>query len=372
MNSMNYLNKIFGKDDTLAIKGVALLCLIYHHCFLPGRFESYGVTFYPLPEKYMVIFASFLKICVGMFVFMSGFGMIRSYKSQKKKKANFSFIEYTFDRYYALWSKWLFVFVACFVVCYFVDYRPIEIYGSVKNAIIDMLGYADFFETPILVATWWYMSLAFLLILVFPLLMKIYEKIDLFILPLVIVTSNYVSMIYFPLGRWLFAFVLGMYCADHYIFEKLSEIKFCDKKWLSQIIKCVILTLFVLWLIKFRQTKSNNIYYFINDGFIPAFIIYYCYEFIIHIKYLDGILKYLGKHSMNIFLTHSFIRGIYLQNWTYSFDSWITVMIVLLVESIFISVLIEWLIKLLRYDKTTKYISTKFKSLFIKKGSINV
>ena len=354
---------VFSKNDTMIIKGVTLLFLLFHHCFLEGRFEKFGVVFFPFPEKYMVILAAFLKICVGMFVFMSGYGMIRSYNQRLKKDPDSSFIKYTIDRYFSLWNKWFFVFLFCEIFCFFANRLQFRVYGqksiSLLYFIVDALGFGDFFSTPLLIATWWYMSLAFCLILIFPFLTILYKKIGFYILPLSIILLKPLSEIYFPLGRWIFAFVLGIYCADHFIFEKLKKKEICQNLIISKFIKFLILTGIFILLIQFRQTRGNSIYYSFNDGFIPMFVIYYCYEFITDIKYLNNILAFIGKHSMNIFLTHSFIRATYLEQWTYHFHYWWLIILVLLLESILISLLIEWLIKVLHYDKMMLFVKEK-------------
>ena len=370
------VRRIFSRDDTMIVKGVTLLFLLFHHCFLKGRFEEFGVIFFPFPEKYMVILAAFLKICVGMFVFLSGYGMIRSYNHRLKKNPNYTLKEYVVDRYFSLWNKWFFVFLFCQIFCFVASRLQFNVYGkgsySILYFIIDALGFADFFETPLLIATWWYMSLAFCIILIFPLIVVIYKKIGVYIIPLTLVTYKLVSEIYFPLGRWLFAFVLGIYCADHFIFERLKQKNITNNVAISKLIKFIILTLLFITFIRFRQGKGNYIYYSFNDGFIPMFVIYYCYEFVNDIKYLNNVLKFIGEHSMNIFLTHSFIRATYFEYWTYHFQYWWLIILVLLIESILVSIVIEWLIKTLRYDKLMLSLKKRILSLFSRRREGNL
>lgn len=353
----------FSKNDTLVIKGVTILFLLFHHCFLSGRFEEYGIIFEPIPQKYMVIIAAFLKICVGMFVFLSGFGMFKSYQNYLKNNEDKTIKNYILHRYISLLSNWFFVFTFCEVICFILNRLQFTVYGtermSVLYFIIDAIGLADFFHTPLLIATWWYMSLAFCLILIFPLIIWVYRKIDVFIFPLSITFFTIISYIYFPLARWMGAFVLGIYCADHKVFEKLKEVQFSKSVLLTKTIKLLLLTFMIIELIRFRQSKGHYIYYFFNDGIIPMFLIYFCYEFINDIKYLNSVLMFIGKHSMNIFLTHSFIRYTYLQEWTYHFRYWWIIIIVLLVESILVSLLINKLSKLLHYNELIKRIEKK-------------
>ena len=54
---------------------------------------------------------------------------------------------------------------------------------------------------------------------------------------------------------------------------------------------------------------------------------------------------------MNVFFIHTFIRGYYLADFTYSLGHFIVITLVLLVISLGISVAIEWMKGVLRYDQ---------------------
>jgi peptidoglycan/LPS O-acetylase OafA/YrhL len=88
----------------------------------------------------------------------------------------------------------------------------------------------------------------------------------------------------------------------------------------------------------------------IRYGVFPVLIILYLYEYVVDIPLINKILQCLGKHSLNIFLIHQFIRTNYLNNFIYSFKHFIIIGIVLLVTSLIVSILIELLKKCLKYD----------------------
>lgn len=278
-----------------------------------------------------------------------------------------SLSEYTFDRYYSLWTNWIFVFLLVQLFCWYANRLQIQIYGNDAHSLLyflsDASGLSFLFDNPLLIATWWYMSLAFLLILVFPICFWLYQKLDVYFFPLIFIFTPFLIELFFPLGRYIGTFVLGMYCADKMIFEKLKSREMFNQSILSKIIKFIILTIFLYYLIKFRQAKGHGSFYFINDGIIPMFVIYYCFEFINDIKYLNSFLEYIGIHSMNIFLIHNFIRVVYFESWTYSFKYWWLIVLVLLIESIILSVAIEKLIKIIKYDKLLISIKKKIKKV---------
>ena len=62
----------FTKVDSLVIKGVALLAMMWHHCFLSDRADGYDISYWPLSHGQVIQIASFLKICVPLFAFVSG------------------------------------------------------------------------------------------------------------------------------------------------------------------------------------------------------------------------------------------------------------------------------------------------------------
>ena len=69
----------FSKKDTALVKGIAILMMLFHHCFeSTGRYAGYEMNFFPLTESQTVTIASFFKICVALFVFLSGYGIAKS------------------------------------------------------------------------------------------------------------------------------------------------------------------------------------------------------------------------------------------------------------------------------------------------------
>ena len=73
----------FSKDDTLCMKGIAILILFFHHNYLgPDRWLNSPISFYPFSQSQIMYIAKFLKICVGIFVFLTGYGMLASVKTK--------------------------------------------------------------------------------------------------------------------------------------------------------------------------------------------------------------------------------------------------------------------------------------------------
>ena len=65
-------NGVFTKDVSLALKGLAVIMLLFHHSYGKEKlFEKYVIDFYPFEQQAVIDFASSLKICVSIFAFIT-------------------------------------------------------------------------------------------------------------------------------------------------------------------------------------------------------------------------------------------------------------------------------------------------------------
>lgn len=358
--------KLFSKDDTWAVKGVAILFMYWHHCFLDrSRFEGCTVDFFPLPEELAIYIAAFFKICVGMFAFLSAYGMTVSTRQRYSdiSLGRSDVIKSTFSRWFSLMQGWIFVFVLCELITFMIDRRPLEIYGTgtrgVINFMIDFAGLADIFQTPLLIATWWYMSLAIVIIILMPILLKMYTYFGVLLIPVAIVLPQALGLDITNLVRWFLAVVLGIVFAEEKVFERAGNWLLGRKKILKFI---GFIAVFIL-MVMFRQSKMGAEFLYIMDGIVPAYIILLLYVYVIHIPVLQNILVLLGKHSMNMFLIHNFVRVVYLYEWTYSFKFAFLDVLVLVIETLFLSIMIEKLKDVCKYNMLCSK---------IKKGVLNL
>lgn len=127
------------------------------------------------------------------------------------------FTLYTKKRFFNLMHGWLFVFLFCQIFSFFMDCYQIKRYGnSVAEAIVyfilDGLGVADLFGTPTLVATWWYMSFAIVIIIIFPLLILLYKKIgSMSMLLFAAIMPRIIKIGYEPIEDWFLVIILELY-----------------------------------------------------------------------------------------------------------------------------------------------------------------
>lgn len=349
--------KEFSKNNTLAMKGIAIIMMLYHHCFLEGRYETFNIIFSPFSEHMATKIASFLKICVAIFVFLTGYGIATKLLGENEKSGK-EIAKMTAKRYLSLMSGFIFIFILSQIFCFAMDKRQIVTYAAdtkynfVLNIVVDAFGLTNLLGTPTLNGTWWYMSLAIILIAIIPLMVKVYKKYGF------LATSTIILLIVhgfniqnINLIRWLYTAFLGIVCADKNILVKLKDFKLVKSNvYINKIIKFIICVLLLVGALYLRQGLDYR-FYAINDALIPVFVIYFCFEFIMPIKYVNNVLMYLGKHSMNIFLIHTFIRAHYFANFTYSFKYPALIVLVLLLISLALSIVIEAMKKYSGYNK---------------------
>lgn len=370
----------FTKEHTMQMKGIAIIILLFHHCFLNTQrwatvpYEKlattkgwgyYPISFAPFSSHTIQYLASFSKICVAMFVFMTGYGMWVSYESQKKKTTMSNYIK---KRMVTLMTGFLIIFVVTEILAIPTG-RFIEVYGhdfrSVVYMIIDALGLAKLLGTPLFCLTWWYMSLAIVLIMIFPFVHSIMEKYQWIVVVASIIVPRACGFGQSTdLFRYLLAYTLGMYFAQHDLLARIKE-KFMEQNVAGKLLSLMVSLIGLAVIIKCRQNAWIGWKYLdFWDGFAAMYVIVNSYIYILNGKWIVKGLGFLGKHSMNIFLIHSFYRDVFFHEFTYSFYyAWLDY-IVLMAISLVTSIVLEWFKKLIRYEKFIDWV----KRLVTKEG----
>lgn len=370
----------FTKEHTMQMKGIAIIILLFHHCFLNAQrwatvpYEKlattkgwgyYPISFAPLSSHTVQYLASFSKICVAMFVFLTGYGMWVSYESQKKRTTMSNYIK---KRMVTLMTGFWIIFVVTEVLALPTG-RYLEVYGhgfrSVVYAVIDALGLAKLLGTPLFCLTWWYMSLAIVLIIAFPFVHSLMERYEWIVVAASVIIPRACgfgqSTDFF---RYLLAYTLGMFFAQHDLLVKIKE-AWKRQNMAKKVLLFILSVIGLLIIIKCRQNAWIGWKYLdFWDGFAAMYVIVAAYVYLLNGGWLCKEFEVLGKHSMNIFLIHSFYRDVFFHEFTYSFYyAWLDYAVLLLI-SLLTSIVLEWFKKLIRYPKFVEYI----KRLVIKEG----
>lgn len=322
----------FSKNNTNLLKGVAICLLLWHHLFFNYSmisFSEFNIT---------GIIAYYGKVCVAIFIILSGYGLSESFN--KKQISFIEFYKKSFTKLYVnYWIIWL-IFVPVGVLLFDRTFKVA--YGShiLFKFILNIFGLQKIIGIDGYNPTWWFMTLIIVLYFAFPLikklmntrgnLMLIISFLLLFVPTVKIGTSNPME----DFGVWIFPFVLGIYCSNNNLFCKIANVN------INKSLKAMVYIIAILSIMLFRKygiiLTSVRI-----DGIFGLLIIMFSYEYISKIKYVKTGLEFIGIHSFNIFLFHTFLYFYYFKNLIYSLRNPIVIFFVLLFVCLLVSMAIE-------------------------------
>lgn len=293
----------FTKKDTSAVKGIAVLMLLCHHLGM-------GILEPPLDwrnDSLYTIIATLSKVCVAIFILLSGYGLNESYK--KWDRTDFSFVK---KHLLKLMKQYWFIYVIFVPLGFLCGASPIAVYGSGFRGfcyfVLDFLGIKALFNTPTMNQTWWYMEAAIVLYLLFPLikrLLKHFSAIVLIVSFIPLVVYSYFCDGSYDNCReifWIFPFVCGMLLSEHNILNRYSALLVKKYK-----IVCSFAVVFAL-----LMTAVRSYFGVIADTFYAISIIFFIKATVCRINALNKVFDFLGIHSANIFMMHSFLYCYYI------------------------------------------------------------
>ena len=359
----------FSQKDTAKCKGFAILIMLFHHLYADtGRFSDLSIDFWPLSQNTAVQIANFMKICVGIYVFLSAYGLTLSYRKWDKGDGKFFLF-----RYLKMMFPFFAVYILLAVCSLFIpsNWTLTTAYGLQENAhfgaycsmglamLVDFLGLAHLFGMPTFNATWWYMSLAIVIIALIPVLCRGVKKLGGFyaaILAAIVPFALGLPTVSLP--RYFLCMVLGVIVAQKDGLAKSKEYYVnlsAGKKWLAWAAMTALLILCVV----LRQGRYKGTLVELWDSLIPVLVIVYLYWFVNDMPVVGKILGFFGKYSTTIFLTHTFIRYYWLRSVSYHFScAWLN-FVTLTVLSTAAAMAIDGLLKLVRYQHFTDSLTKK-------------
>ena len=355
----------FTKADTAAVKGIAIIFLILYHSFsIKSRFYGYPVSFWPLSEAKAMAICRVMVQCVGIFAFLSVYGLTLSMKAQYREY-EFTGHEATLfvlKRYLKLVLSFTLPFLFCMGITYvthtsrYSDGFPINLI----NAGMDFLGLGHLFGTQMQINTWWYLSLEILLIFFMPFLVRFYKRYGWLMAFIFLLIGSFMLEKHVHLTKYLFVAPLAVCFADQNVLERLKAFHIVKNTVLNKILKFILSTGLLYILCKmFNMQWGTDHFEFALNGVIPVLIVYWCYEFVIGIPGIRQVLQFIGKHSANVFYIHTFIRAVWLKDLTYSFGHAAVILLFVLGVSLVISILLGFVQKIIRFDKFSAWIMNK-------------
>ncbi len=324
----------FTKHDTGIIKGLAVLMLVCHHLGM-------GILQPPLDwanDSLLVIIATLCKVCVAIFVVLSGYGINESYKRYNGSDSSF-----VATHLIKLMKQYWFIFIIFVPLGFLCGENPFDVYGrnliGFAYFILDFLGLKALFNTSTMNQTWWYMETVIVLYAAFPILRKLCRHIPVFVLAAAFVPLVIYS--YFCDGSydncreifWIFPFLVGIILSQNDVLNRFSAV--LSRKYTSVCLLC-ILTFIIM-------TAVRSYFGVIADTFYAISIIAFAKATVCRIKYVNSFFGYMGYHSANIFMMHSFLYCYYvpIKQLLFVVNNGIFNYIVLIIECVAVSDYLE-------------------------------
>ena len=328
-------------SDTNVLKGIAILMLLCHHA-LSGWHPIDDISI--RGNGMVTTFAGFCRTCVAFFVFLSGYGL-STVANQKGGVGNIW--KFYRRRYVKLmmnyWLIWL-IFVPIGVFMIGRSFQSAYETNIVFKAILDFLGI--FYLVTGCVhgynATWWFCSCIIVLYALFPLLYK-YRHYWLFIIPITIVIAFIAPRI--PIiqtcGSYLLVFFCGLLMTE--ITPPPMRLTIINK------LLCIVAFITICFYRLFVGDAS------LWDAAIvcTGVALYKMFEFP---ELVSRSLAFMGKHSFNIFLFHTFFHYYYFTDLIYWSSNPLLVWLTLLSVSILVSLLIEKIKLLIKFSKLQSFL----------------
>ena len=334
----------FTPADTSICKGIAVLMMLFHHLFNDyPEYAGYTIDYSPLTGDQVTEIAILCKLCVAVFVFITGYGLAASFEKSFKDRepARQELARFSLRRWWRLMTNFWPIYLLA-VAFGFLGRNPIDVYGPgirsiATNAMFDFLGLAKAFSTPTLNPTWWYVSLAILLIFVAPFAMSAARKFG----SLPILISGVLGIALFAVGTdavFLYAasYLLGIFCHENNVLDAWDN-------WLSgsrggQAIKAVFSGGFFLALLPLRNSFDH---YGVIDALLALLLCMFVMSCLRSVPAVSRILSVLGRHSSNMVFTHTLLYSYYFLGFYYSMRFPIAVLAALAASTLALSIVLE-------------------------------
>lgn len=280
-----------SKTDTASIKGIAILLMLWHHLFLDA--PEFGTITHSL--------AIVSKVCVALFLFVSGYGLTRQYRGQERRTLE-STVKLLGRRFINFFFQYWFCFFIVVLIGNICGYSFHDAYPATRNTfkcfILDFwgqMGYNSYLQP------WWFNKMIIQLYLVFPIFYLIVSNKYSALAGLITIAFLYLFAKSLPGNVFFFveggipAFYLGM-CSAYY----RITLVFQKKVWriVMMILSCLMV--FALSLLLLKAVKDPNQAVLIRA--VMALCIVYAYKTISCNS--SKVIAYLGNFAAIMYLSH--------------------------------------------------------------------
>lgn len=332
------MKKTFDRECSFAAKGLAILLMLVYHLFENEHLiTSMDVIYDPFSLQSFLTFTGFGNICVSVFVFLTAYGISTGLFAKETFSLTDAYRQAA-KRFGILMVNFAVLYLSINLLWWYkFDYQ--SLYGVNKQGFLYMLtdaaGLSMFFDTPSLNLTWWYMEVAYILILLVPVLAWLVKKLGCYALLLTFI-APFIVTFQPDLERYLFVAVFGVCAAHGHWLDRLLDLK------LHMIFQWMIgIAGFVLCVLIRQNYVVYEFYVQLIDAPIALFVVYLGGVLIGSVPIFGKVISFVGKHSMNIYLVHTFFYMALWQKYIYYFKYAGITFLLLLVSCLLYSVALE-------------------------------
>ena len=326
------------RSDTAGIKGIAILFMLWHHQFL--NTTEYGA--------FTLSLAVVFKVCVALFLFVSGYGLTRQYDCFDQRNIRTMGV-LLLRRFISFFLPYWFCFVLIVLVGNLLGYSFQEAYPPMRNTlkciILDFfgqMGYNSYLHP------WWFNKMIIQLYLIFPFLYlilcnKYTAWISLaLIVPLQLYAKSIPGSVFCLVEGGIPAFYLGMILARH------STVPSIPGRFWRIVLKSIAIMSLVGLAVLHNHVLPDSPYLAILIRALLAVCIVWVF------KSFEGsrisLFHFLGKYSAVMYLTHVLLI-LLIPSVLYYPKFSLLAFIIFAVASLSVSIVIDWLQKVSHYDK---------------------
>ena len=323
-----------SKTESNIVKGIAIFMMLCHHLWgFPERFPGYEI-----PHFLHVFGLSFCRLCVSLFLFVSGYGFAKSFE-----KKGFSYLD-SKNRILKTYSSYWKIFLIFIPIGFLGGWLSFDWKEMLLNIFCIDRSYNG---------EWWFLSMYIEMLLVYPILCMAKNKKKIVVLAFISIIISRIFLdlcfdgvfpkklglkhLYYILYYWGILMV-GSLCAYGNVFETVRK-KFSGKYF------------FLLWgfgtVVLMAIRKSLD---------VPEITLLCVPMLILTVlslpfrKRWERIVAFMGEKSMNVWLIHSFICYYYWQNLLLALKNPFLILLALTLSSFCLAVIVDkiWMSVLLK------------------------
>lgn len=293
------MDHTISKDKSNAIKVVAIVMMVIFHLFaFPERIEKVEyISLWKLSDSLTIeyFFARFGGICVDIFLFLSGYGMYIRYKDQ----INYTIIKKRLKDIYI--NYWIVLLIFLPIGMILGKYQ-----FEIKEFIMNFIALSSSYN-----GEWWFLGIYIILMIMYPLQIKLVNKMNGYMNLMTILGINLLGMIIIKMSLVLninfmllnlvgnvlvkqFAFSIGILVARYGVFSKLEE-----KIKVNKVIYSIVAMLIV-----FIRISGINLPV-IDEFMIMGLNIIFIYLLVVLVPE-QSVLNKFSSDTTNVWLVHSF------------------------------------------------------------------